>query len=166
MGWVSLEGKFVEREIEPNQPLDLNQLVMQRSTQIGSNILKSDNRIAALLSRILWTWVRDDELREKLKRLPPRMSRNEARARFRSENSGTLFPMVQELISSNNGSLEQIIDEDYYYRLLDIIGLEMYDLKKQGILNWGVDLGGEPPGYLLGMSRDDGREGHGRKGRR
>lgn len=143
----------VKDGIEPNQPLDLNQLVMQRSTQIGTNTLKSDNRITALLDRILWTWVKNPDLRKRLVKLPPRMSRGEARDRLRRENTGALFPMIQEIISSNNGSLDEFIDEDYYFKLLDNIGLELYDLKKQGILNWGIDMGDDVQGVYLDNAR-------------
>ena len=137
-----------KKQIEPFQPLDLNQLVMQRSTQVGTNTLKSDNRISALLHRILWTWVKDPKLRSDLRHLPKRMSREEARERLREERGGA-FPMVQEIIASQDGSLDRFIDENYYFKLLDDIGRELYDLKKQGILNWGVDVGGEMQGVYL-----------------
>lgn len=135
-------------KIEPFQPLDLNQLVMQRTGEVGTNTIKEDNRITALLHRILWTWVKDNNLRSELRHLPKRMNRKEARSKLRRERGGA-FPLAQEVMSFQDGSMERLIEEDYYYRLLDDIGKELYDLKKQGILNWGVDVGGEPAGVYL-----------------
>jgi hypothetical protein len=136
-------------DIEPNQPLDLNQLVMQLLKGVGKG-LEVDNRILAVTDRVLLTWVKDGKTRKELIRLPQRMSVNEARYRQRKENRGMLFPMVQELIESHDGTLNKIIERDYYYKLVEVIGPKLYDLKKQGILNWGVDVGGEVPGVYLG----------------
>ena len=142
------EKKIEERVIEPNQPLDLNQIVMQRSTQIGTQSVEVDNRSADMLDTILWCWIKDSKLKSQTIKLPEKMSIGEAKENLRRE-SKALFPLIQEIVDSKDGTVDKFIEKDYYHRLMNELRLKFDDLQKQGILNWGVDLGGDVAGVYL-----------------
>jgi hypothetical protein len=119
-----------------SQPLDLTQLVMMLSMRMGMSRL-SDELIYTLFFGLLGTSVDEQALFDDTNELPTEMSYGEAQDRMKREMAGTRFPLVMSLIAEREGRVDDMIQRDYFKKLVNKNILIMRNLKKQGILNWG-----------------------------
>ena len=97
----------------------------------------SDELIYTLFFGLLGTSVDEQELFDDTNELPTEMSYGEAQDRMKREMAGTRFPLVMSLIAEREGRVDDMIQRDYFKKLVNKNILIMRNLKKQGILNWG-----------------------------